>query len=184
MDDQTLDMYWNQIPVGKKNAVDYTALCCLWGKSERKVREILHELSVYDNGDNMILIRSSKTKGFYKSNDLDEIAAYRKECLNKGRSIFAPIKKCNRILNHDGLQFDMFNNLRVIREKNGLTQSFVCRKMSKYGTSFDCSLLSKMENGYCLPTLFQLSKLAEIYECEPSDLVRMESIYGESQMAR
>ncbi len=98
MGKELMEMYYNQIPIGKANAVDYPKLCAMWKVSIRTVRAILHELSLYDNGDDYVLIRSSKTKGFYKTDDKDEIAAYRKECLNKGRSVFAPVKKCNRIL--------------------------------------------------------------------------------------
>ncbi len=92
------DSYWNQIPIGKKNAVDYKILCKMWDASERTVRMILHELSCYDNGDRYILIRSSKGKGFYRTDDTEEIRRFKQECLNKGRSIFAPVKKCNRVL--------------------------------------------------------------------------------------
>lgn len=91
--------YWNDIPIGKENAVTYPELCALWGVSARAVRSILHDLSAVDNGDNYVLIRTSKAKGFYKTDNEDEIEAYRRECLAKGRSIFAPVRKCNRVLN-------------------------------------------------------------------------------------
>lgn len=99
--------YWEQIPKGRENAITYRELCKMWRCSERTARSILHELSSYDNGDNLILIRSSKSKGFYLTDDTDEIEKYRKECLNKGRSIFAPLKKCDRVLNIDKTQLVM-----------------------------------------------------------------------------
>lgn len=89
---------WRDIPVGRENAIDYPMLCLIWSSTERKVREILHYLSSIDNGDDYVLIRSGRTKGFYKTNDVYEIESYKHECLNKGRSIFAPLKKCNRLL--------------------------------------------------------------------------------------
>lgn len=101
------ETYWQQIPIGKINANDYKRLCEMWDCSERKARQILHELSRYDNGDNYILIRSGKSKGFYRTDELEEIEAYRKECLNKGRSIFAPVRKCNRVLAIDDSQLVM-----------------------------------------------------------------------------
>lgn len=174
MKNTLLELYWTELPVGKENAVDYKTLCEMWHKKERETRRILHELSLYDNGDNYVLIRSGKTKGFYKTDNRAEIEAYRKECLNKGRSIFAPIKKCNRILNADSLQFGMFNNLRTVREAKGMTQAEVCKQMKKYDTAFDASLLSKMENGVCLPTFYQLTKLAVILAVEPSELIKWE----------
>lgn len=170
-------LYWEDIPVGKANAITYNELCELWGYDTRTVRMILQQLSHYDNGDNYILIRSGACKGFYKTDDEKEIEAYKRECLRKGRSVFAPIKKINRVLNADAKQCSMANNLRVIRESRGLTQSQVCAVMQHHDRAFDKSLLSKMENGVCLPTNYQLSKLAEIYAVEPCDLITAELYY-------
>lgn len=174
MKNALLELYWSELPTGKENAVDYKTLCEMWHKKERDTRRILHELSLYDNGDNYILIRSSKTKGFYKTDNVEDIAMYRKECLNKGRSIFAPVKKCNRVLNSNNGQFGMFNNLRTVREALGLTQKEVCEQMKQFDKNFNESLLSKMENDICLPNMYQLSKLAVIFAVEPSLLVRWE----------
>ena len=171
-----MERYWWTIPTGKEHATDYPTLCRMWGKSERDVRRILHDLSIYDNGDDFVLIRSGKSKGFYKTNDKDEIAAYRRECLNKGRSVFAPVKKCNRILNADARQFEFFNNLRTVREAVGMSQVEVVRRMRDVDPHFDAPLLSKMENGFCMPTQNQTAKLAEIYGVEPSDIVRVELV--------
>lgn len=169
-----LEIYWNEIPNGKENAVSYLDLKLRWNKNEREVRRILHDLSGYDNGDNFILIRSGHTKGFYKTDAQGEIEAYKRECLNKGRSVFAPVKKINRILSADKRQFNMTNNLRVIREERKLKQSTVCEYMKEVDDAFDVPMLSKMENGVCLPTPFQLKKLSEIYECEARALINVD----------
>ena len=169
--DHVMETYWNDIPIGKENAVDYPALCDLWGVCGRKVRAILHDLSLFDNGDDYILIRSSSCRGFYKTDDKEEIAAYKRECLNKGRSVFAPVKKINRVLNVNAVQFSFSNNLRPCREAAGLKQGDVCKQMHRYDRAFDKPLLSKMENGFCMPTPYQTLLLAQIYGVEPSDLV-------------
>lgn len=174
MNETHLSLYWEELPTGKENAVTYDDLREMWNKDKRQVRRILHDLSLYDNGDNYVLIRSGKTRGFYKTDDLDEIAAYRKECLNKGRSVFAPVKKCNRVLNAGGGQLEIFNNLRAVREALGMKQKTVCEKMKEFDRAFDVSLLSKMENGVCLPTHAQTAKLAEIYGVQASELVRVD----------
>ena len=174
MDEMTLEIFWSEIPVGRANAVTYTELCAWWGKDERSVRSILHELSSFDNGDNYILIRSGKAKGFYKTDDSAEIEAYKTECLNKGRSVFAPVKKINRVLRVNREQFSIENNLRVMREGLELKQKYVCAKMKKIDSHFDEAMLSKMENGRCLPTPIQLAALAEIYRCAPHDLINTE----------
>lgn len=172
-----VNLFWNDIPVGKVNAVTYDELCIMWNCTERTARAILHELSLYDNGDNYILIRSSKGKGFYKTDDETEIQAYKRECLNKGRSVFAPVKKINRVLNANAEQYSLTNNLRVIRESKGLKQCQVCDSMKQYDKAFDKSLLSKMENGVCLPTYYQLTKLAEIYAVQPFELLKVDLYY-------
>ena len=168
------ELFWQELPIGKENAVDYPRLCAMWEKNEREARRILHDLSGYDNGDDFVLIRSGKSKGFYKTDDKDEIAAYRRECLSKGRSIFAPVKKCNRILKAEAKQFEFFNNLRTVRMSKGMSQPEVCKQMKVIDIHFDAPLLSKMENGVCLPNPMQTAKLAEIYGVEPSELVRVE----------
>lgn len=168
---KNLEMYWNDIPIEKKHAISYPVLMRKWEMNARRVRKILHELSLYDNGDDYILIRSGGGRGFYRTDDEATIKAYRNECLNKGKSVFAPVKKINRVLRDSALQFDIKNNLRVFREMRGLKQSQVCDKLKDAGTPIDNALLSKMENGVCLPTPAQLSTLAKIYECEPFELL-------------
>ena len=177
MENTKLVLYWAELPTGRENAVTYPQLCEMWGKTERTVRDILHELSLFDNGDNYILIRSAAGKGFYKSDNESEIQAYKKECLSRGRSVFAPIKKINRVLNSNAEQYSFTNNLRVIRESKGLKQGEVCKRMKKYDRVFDKSMLSKMENGVCMPTPYQCILLAQIYGVEPFELLNADLYY-------
>lgn len=106
--------YWDCIPVGKENAITYPELCLMWDCSARKVRNILHELSYEDNGDNMILIRSSHGKGFYKTDNSEDIERYKKECINRAKHTFAPLRKINRVLkSNNTMQLDLFMELFV-----------------------------------------------------------------------
>lgn len=171
MDYGEFDRYWNDIPTEREKAITYSELMTLWNSTERKVRKVLSELSRYDNGDDFVIIRSGSNHGFYKTDNPETLKAYRSECLNKGKSLFAPVKKINRILRTDAGQYTLTNNLRVMRELRGMKQSEVCRAMKAYDKQFDKSLLSKMENGVCLPTPAQLTRLSEIYNCTARDLV-------------
>ena len=164
---------WNSIPVGEENSVTYDVLCCQWGMGKRAVRNILHELSGYDNKDNYILIRSAKNKGFYRTDDAETIKAYKRECLAKGRSIFAPIKKINRVLNAD-TQGSVYNNLKAERLSRGIKQTEVVAYMKQFDSSFDVPTLSKMENDAFLPTPYQLLKLSDFYGIAVRDLVDMD----------
>ena len=89
---------WKDLPTKKEDAITYPELCELWGCSERQVRYVLHELSRMDNGDNYVLIRSSRGKGFYKTDNVQEIEQYRIECTNRAKRTFAPLRKIRRIL--------------------------------------------------------------------------------------
>ncbi len=170
-----LENYWNDLPTNRADAASYDDLRMWWGlPNDRDVRHILHELSRFDNGDDFVLIRSGKCKGFYKTDDKDEIKAYKQECLNKGRSVFAPVRKINRILHANDTQFSLENNLRVIREERQLTQSTVVEYMRAFDEHFDTPMLSKMENGFCLPTPYQLARLSELYGCDPSSLIAVD----------
>ena len=171
MDDLTLLNYWDGLPIGRENAATYTQLCARWKKDERTVRSILHELSSFDNGDDYILIRSGKGKGFYKTDDAEEIKAFKAECLKKGRSVFAPVKKINRILSTNTRQYVFGNNLRVIRERCGMKQGEVCAAMQLVDPHFDKPMLSRMENSVCFPTPLQLATLSMIYRCDPNELL-------------
>lgn len=107
-----LSYYWSCLPTSKEAAITYPELCVMWNCTERKVRYILHELSYYDNGDNLILIRSSHGKGFYKTDDVQEIEKYKKECVNRARHTFAPLRKINRVLKVNDLQLDLFGDVQ------------------------------------------------------------------------
>lgn len=171
MNDCKLELYWSEIPVGKENALTRQQLCAMWDMSDRQARKVLQELSHYDNGDDYILIRSGMSKGFYKTTDQAEIAAYRKECINKGRAHFAPLRKINRLAAVDASQYSIENNLKVVRLSKGMTQPEVVEHFAVYDSGMDVSMLSRMESGRCLPTPFQLIILARIYGCEPLELV-------------
>lgn len=163
---------WNSIPVGEENAVSYDVLCCQWSMNKRAVRNLLHELSCFDNKDNYILIRSARGKGFYRTDDAETIKAYKRECLAKGRSIFAPIKKINRVLaSGNNIQWSVYNNLKAERLSRNIKQTEVVEYMKQYDNSFDVPTLSKLENEAFLPTPYQLKKLADFYGTEPRTLV-------------
>ena len=171
MNEQLLSKYWNELPTGRENALSYDALCAMWGMAARNVRKILHDLSRYDNGDNYILIRSSSGKGFYKTDNLADIERYRRECMNRGKKTFAPLRKINRVLQPPSGQISFENNLKTYRLASGLKQSEVCERMKAVDPAFDAIMLSKMENSKCFPTPLHLAQLAAIYGCTASDLI-------------
>lgn len=99
-DDMEYD-YWASIPIGRRHAATYSELSDLWGLSRRGVRAKLHQLSEQDNGDSFVLIRSATNKGFYRTDDREEIERYVREVTSRATSHFAPLKKVRRILGED-----------------------------------------------------------------------------------
>lgn len=181
MKEPLFELYWSELPEGRENAWGYDRLCSEWGMTERGVRRILHELSGYDNGDNLILIRSSHGRGFYKTDDRAEIEDYRRECLNRGKRTFAPLRKIDRVLKPEVCQLSMTNNLKAVRLALDKTQTEVCQHMRVIDPAFDPIMLSRMENDHCLPTPMQLSVLAEIYDCTPRELIDID-LYHEAEI--
>lgn len=106
---EQLDFYWNSVPIGKENRASYSDLCDLWGVNRRMVRHILHKLSGMNTSDPYVLIRSSSLRGFYRTDDLEEIERYRQEVMNRARHTFIPLKKINRLLgeNPDQLTIEL-----------------------------------------------------------------------------
>ena len=174
MTEERLEKYWNDLPIGRENAYSYGMLCAIWKMDKRQVRALLHELSRYDNGDNLILIRSSSGTGFYRTDNPDDIKAYRAECLSRGRKTLAPLRKIDRVLEPCDGQLNMVNNLKAVRLACRLPAAEVCNLMREVDPSFDGPTLSRMENGRCLPTPVQLAKLAKIYGCSTRDLIDTE----------
>lgn len=169
--EERLEMYWAELPIGREHAWSYDQLCAEWDMDKRSVRKVLHKLSYHDNGDNLILIRSSSGAGFYRTDNPEEIKAYRAECLNRGRRTLAPLRKIDRVLAPDDGQLNMTHNLKAVRVSLGLSAKEVCENMKCIDPAFDTPMLSRMENGRCLPTPLQLAHLAAIYRCTPSELV-------------
>ena len=99
-----LQDYWESLPIGYENRKTYSELMDEWGASRRYVRHILHRLSATDNGDGTVLIRSAYSTGFYRTDDLDEIARYRNEVVSRATNTFSMLKKINRVRGEDPSQ--------------------------------------------------------------------------------
>ena len=151
------------------------------------MRKILEHLSCFDNGDNYILIRSSRSSGFYRTDDPDDIAAFKQECYGRAMKVLAPIKKINRVLRGadcTSINCSLTNNIKMMRLERGMTQSQLCACVQPLGINLDESTLSKFENGYVLPTPAQLSALAFIFSCDAFELLDMQEYQKEIKNAQ
>ena len=75
------------IPYGKENAISKQELMQLTGLSERVVRKKIHDLR-----QEYVIISSSHRKGFYRTNDLQEINDFIEETKRRAFNTFKSYK--------------------------------------------------------------------------------------------
>lgn len=174
-----LEKMYDSIPVGKENAISKERLQELWGfTNERAVRKTIAELRKLDNGDNFIIVSTSGCKGFYRTDDPEDILRYKKETLNRAKHTFAPLGKVNRILMESDtqLEFAAPNKLREAREAAGLKAKDVIPIIQKYDPNFNKVTMSMIENDKAYPTALQLKLMSRLYKQSTTELVGMEIV--------
>lgn len=174
-----LEKMYDSIPVGKENAISKERLQELWGfTNERAVRKTIAELRKLDNGDNFIIVSTSGCKGFYKTDDPEDILRYKKETLNRAKHTFAPLGKVNRILMESDtqLEFAAPNKLREAREAAGLKAKDVIPIIQQYDPNFNKVTMSMIENDKAYPTALQLKLMSRLYKQSTTELVGMEIV--------
>lgn len=174
----TLEEMYNSIPIGKQNAVSKERLAEMWGyATERHVREIIAKLRAMDNGDNYVIVSLSKNKGFYRTDDIEEVKAYKNETTKRARNTFIPLKKVNRVLmDMDSGQLELVppNRLKEAREAAGLLAKDVIPIIQKYDSGFNKVTMSLIENNKALPTARQLAVMSKLYKQSTAELIGME----------
>ena len=89
---------YEDIPIGKENAISRAALARKWGMTDRLARRTISRLRAEDNGDGYVIVAYSSGKGYYRTDDPDEIDHFVKEMTKRARNTFAPLKKARRVL--------------------------------------------------------------------------------------
>ena len=174
-----MSKFYDDIPIGKQHAISREELQKLWGLSERGVRAVIAELRQEDNGDEYVVVSSSGGKGYYRTKNINEIAEFKKETMNRARHTFAPLKKVNRILSeHEAdnqMNFTPVNNLKAARKEAGLTARTVVEIIQRDADpKFNAYDMSRIENNRCYPTSKQLLIMSRLYRKSPSELTGME----------
>lgn len=170
--------HYESIPIGKSNPILRTQLCVLWNMSDRQVREKIAHLRSNDNGDDFVIVSTSNNAGYYRSDDRKDIDAFKQQTLKRGKKTFLPLKKVNRILGTHENQSSINNVLKMARIEAQLSTDEVVKELCKVDVRFDKSLLSRIENGLCLPTLKQIAVLTTLYNQPINDLI---GIYTQSE---
>ena len=87
------------IPIGgEENAITRRELAKLWGCTDRMARRYIAELRAEDNGDDYIIMSKSSGKGYYRTNDPDEIEHFVRETTKRAKNTFRPLRKARRLL--------------------------------------------------------------------------------------
>ena len=90
------------IPIGAENAITRQQLAALWHTDDRTVRERIAKLRGEDNGDDYVIVSHSDGRGYYRTNNANEIRHYFNETMNRARNTFKPLKKVRRVLREAG----------------------------------------------------------------------------------
>lgn len=101
-----MDDRYDDIPIGRENAITRAELAHKWGVSDRMARNMIAELRAEDNGDGMIIVAYSSGKGYYRTDNPAEIDHFIKEMSKRARNTFAPLRKARRVLKESGARAD------------------------------------------------------------------------------
>ena len=90
------------IPVGRENAISRDQLARLTGLSDREVRRQIAELRAEDTDDDLVIASSSRRgRGYFLTDQPDEIKAFIAEMLKRIRMVYRAVriakKKLHRI---------------------------------------------------------------------------------------
>lgn len=89
---------YEDIPIGKENAITRKELATKWGVSDRLARLFIAKLRAEDNGDGYVIVAFSSRKGYYRTSDIKEIRRFEREMCKRARNTFAPLKKARRVI--------------------------------------------------------------------------------------
>lgn len=164
--------YYESIPVGRENAITRAELARLWNTSPDRVRHIIAALRAEDQGDDYIIYSSSSPEnpGYYKTDEPSERRAFMAETKRRAINTFKPLKKAQRIENGNSDQYSLCNNLKQYRKDKGISNESFCEAITAAGVPLTTPMLSRIENGYVLPTPICAVLMAEALKCEVSDL--------------
>lgn len=169
----TYDFYYDSIPVGRENAITRAELADKWGMSQDQVRHTIADLRARDNGDNFIIFSSSdkRNRGYYKTDNAMERRAFVNETRSRAINTFKPLKKAQRIeKGEQAQQYTFGNNLKTRRIAAGISNVEMVGALSAAGMYIDAPLLSRIENGYVLPTPAMAEEMASMLNCEVQDI--------------
>ena len=88
----------DMIPFGRENAVSRKDLMQMTGLSDREVRRTIAELRAVDDGSDMVIVSVSRSGGYYRTDNIDEIRHFVYEMEKRARNTFLAIRVARHII--------------------------------------------------------------------------------------
>lgn len=86
------------IPIGRDNAITRQRLCDITGQNDREVRRQISELRAHDDETNLVIVSVSNGRGYYRSDQPDDIRHFVAEMQKRNRMVYQAIKIAKRVL--------------------------------------------------------------------------------------
>lgn len=97
--------FYEDIPIGRENAVSRAVLANKWRMDDRAVRRRIANLRAFDNGDEYIIVSHSNggVRGYFRTKNAEEIKHFYNETKKRAINTFKPLKKMRRVLNEKAI---------------------------------------------------------------------------------
>lgn len=155
--------YRRDIPIGRERAVTRSELARKWGKSERRVREIIQQLR---SEPGMPILSDAKGLGYYRTYDPYELADYLRREVTRAARILRPLMAVHAAMNTP----TAFCRLRALREAMGMSQSEFVNRLRERCPYMDRVALSKAEGGQVILNPEAMWGAATILGASPADI--------------
>ena len=86
------------IPVGRENAISRRDLCRITGLSDRQVRREIAQLRLQDFDDDMVIVSTSRGRGYYLTDNIGDIVTYIADMSARIRSIVHEIAHARAVV--------------------------------------------------------------------------------------
>ena len=88
------------IPIGHSSAISRRGLCSITGLCDREVRRQISALRAEKDPEGMVIVSVSTGNGYYRTNDIDEIAHFVNEMRHRNRATYHAIKNAEATLRY------------------------------------------------------------------------------------